>query len=66
MVYEVYFRGEILQKVAVKAYPNKKTHSVFTIKTTTEITKNIKENIKEIYLEDGVVGWYLVKQKKQC
>lgn len=64
LVYEVYFRGEILQKVAVKAYPNKKTHSVFTIKTTTEITKNVKENIKEIYLEDGVVGWYLVKQKE--
>ena len=62
LIYEVYFRGEILQKIAVKAYPNKKTNSVFTIKTTTEITKNVKENIKEIYLEDGVVGWYLVKQ----
>lgn len=62
LIYEVYFRGEILQKIAVKAYPNKKTHSVFTIKTTTELTKNVKENIKEIYLNEGEVAWYLVKK----
>lgn len=62
LIYEVYLRGEILQKIAVKAYPDKKTHSTFTIKTTTEITKNVKENIKEIYLNDGEVAWYLIKK----
>ncbi|MCF7643324.1 hypothetical protein [Acinetobacter johnsonii] len=64
LIYEVYLRGEILQKISVKPYPDKKTHSLFTIKVTSEITKKVKENIKEIYLEDGVVGWYLVKQKE--
>lgn len=64
LIYEVYFRGEILQKIAVKAYPNKKTNSVFTIKTTTEITKNVKENIKEIHLNNGEVAWYLIKKQE--
>lgn len=62
LIYEVYLRGEILQKISVKAYSDKKTHSVFTIKTTTEITKNVKENIKEIYLNDSEVAWYLIKK----
>lgn len=52
------------QKISVKPYPDKNEASVFTIKVTSEITKKVKENIKEIYLEDGVVGWYLVKQKE--
>ena len=62
LFYVVYLRGETLQTIAVKAYPNKKTHSTFTIKMTTEITQNIKENIKEIYLNDGEVAWYLIKK----
>ncbi|MCH7290586.1 hypothetical protein [Acinetobacter genomosp. 15BJ] len=62
LIYEVYLRGESLQKIAVKAYPNKKTHSTFTIKMTTEITQKVKQNIKEIYLDDGEVAWYLVKK----
>ncbi|WP_151980173.1 hypothetical protein [Acinetobacter guerrae] len=61
LIYEIYLGGELLQKVAAKAYPNKNKHNVFTVKTTTEITKNIKENIKEIYLNDGEVAWYLIK-----
>lgn len=64
LIYEVYLRGEILQKIAVQAYPNKKTQSTFTIKMTTEIAKKVKQNIKEIFLNDGEIGWYLVKQKE--
>ncbi|MEB3862509.1 hypothetical protein MSG66_00455 [Acinetobacter sp. IK31] len=64
LIYEIYLRGELLQKVSVKAYSEKKKHSVYTLKTTTEITKKVKENIKEIYLDDGNVGWYLVRQKE--
>ena len=32
LIYEVYLRGEILQKISVKPYKDKKTHSAFTIK----------------------------------
>lgn len=64
LIYEIYLRGELLQKVSVKAYPDRKTHSIYTIKTTTEITKKVKENIKEIYLNDGEVAWYLIKRKE--
>ena len=62
LIYEVYLRGEILQKISVKPYKDKKIHSVFTIKVTAEMTKNVKENIKEIYLNDGEVAWYLIKK----
>ena len=62
LIYEVYLRGEILQKISVKPYKDKKTHSAFTIKVTAEMTKNLKENIKEIYLNDGEVAWYLIKK----
>jgi len=64
LIYEIYLRGELLQKVSVKAYSEKKKHSVYTLKTTTEITKKVKENIKEIYLDDGEVAWYLIKRKE--
>jgi hypothetical protein len=62
LIYEIYLRGELLQKVSVKAYPERKNHSVYTLKTTTDITKKVKENIKEIYLNDGEVAWYLIKK----
>nr|WP_174505656.1 hypothetical protein [Acinetobacter sp. Marseille-Q1620] len=62
LIYAVYLRGELLQKIAAKPYPNKQTNSIYTIKTTTEITKKVKENIKEIYLNDGEVAWYLIKK----
>lgn len=64
LIYEILFRGELLQRVSAKAYPDQKKHSTYILKVTTGITKNVKENVKEIYLEDGVVGWYLVKQKE--
>lgn len=64
LIYEIYLRGELLQKVSVKAYSEKKKHSVYTLKATTEITKKVKENIKEVYLNDGEVAWYLIKRKE--
>lgn len=64
LTYDVLLRGESIQKIAVKAYPNKKINSVFTIKTTTETTKNVKENIKEIHLNNGEVAWYLIKKQE--
>ena len=47
LIYEVYLRGEILQKISVKPYKDKKTQSDYTIKVTAEMTKNVKENITE-------------------
>lgn len=64
LIYEVYIRGEPLQKISAKAYSTKSNWSAFSIKTTSAITKKTTENIKEIYLNDGKVGWYLVKQKE--
>ncbi|WP_288384154.1 hypothetical protein [uncultured Acinetobacter sp.] len=64
LIYEIYIRGELLQKISAKAYPTKDKWSAYTLKTTSEVTKKVNENIKEIYLSDGVVGWYLVKQKE--
>lgn len=62
LVYDVLLRGESIQKIAVKAYANKKTHSVYKIKMTAELTKKVKENIKEIHLNNGEVAWYLIKK----
>ncbi|PJG43067.1 hypothetical protein XA39_09455 [Acinetobacter tandoii] len=64
LIYEVYLRGEVLQKIAVKAYPDQKKVSTFTIKMTTDRTKKVKENIKEIHLSDGEVAWYLIKNEE--
>ncbi|MEE9901334.1 MAG: hypothetical protein PBU42_01205 [Acinetobacter haemolyticus] len=62
LIYEVYIRGELLQKISAKAYPTKGNWSSFSIKLTTETTKKVTENIKEIYLDDSEVAWYLVKK----
>ncbi|WP_407923982.1 hypothetical protein [Acinetobacter rongchengensis] len=62
LIYEILFRGELLQRVSAKAYPDQKKHSTYILKVTTAITKNVKENVKEIYLNDGEVAWYLVKK----
>ena len=51
----------MIQKVSAKAYPKQNQWSLYELKVTTEMTKNIKENIKEIHLNDGEVAWYLVK-----
>ncbi|WP_448760980.1 hypothetical protein [Acinetobacter tandoii] len=65
LFYEVNIRGELLQRISVKTYPSKSNNwSVFTIKNTSATTKMVTENIKEIYLNEGRVGWYLVKQKE--
>lgn len=62
--YEISYRGEMIQRVSAKSFPKPNNWSVFDFKTTAELTKKIKENIKEIYLENGVIGWYLVKQRE--
>lgn len=64
LIYEVYIRGELLQKISAKAYPKKERWSSFSIKLTNEMTKKVTENIKEIYLDDSEVAWYLVKKKE--
>lgn len=61
LIYEIYYREEVIQKVSAKAYPKQNQWSLYELKVTTEMTKNIKENIKEIHLNDGEVAWYLVK-----
>lgn len=62
--YIIKLRGEILQTISVKPHPSRKTQSTFTIKLTSEITKNVKENIKEIHLNNGEVAWYLIKKSE--
>lgn len=62
--YEVIYRGEVIQRISAKSYPKQNNWSVFDFKTTTELTKNINENIKEIHLNDGEVAWYLIKKQE--
>lgn len=64
LTYEIYIRGELLQTISAKPYPHQKKQSIFTLKTTTELTQKVKNNVKEIYLDEGVIGWYLVKQNE--
>ena len=60
--YIVFFRSTLIQRISVVAYPNKTIQNNFTLKTTTEMTKIMNENIFEMYLDDGQVGWYFVKK----
>lgn len=62
LIYEIIYRGEVIQRVSAKAYANKENWSFFDFKTTNELTKKVKENIKEIHLNDGEVAWYLIKK----
>ena len=62
LIYEVLYRGDVIQRISAKAYPNMNNWSFFDFKTTSELTKKVKENIKEIHLNDGEVAWYLIKK----
>lgn len=64
LIYEIYLRGELLQKISAKAYPERTKHSVYKLKFTRAMTEKAETNIKEIYLNDEQVAWYLVKQKE--
>ncbi|MDM1292670.1 hypothetical protein HXZ72_14860, partial [Acinetobacter indicus] len=64
LAYIIYLRGTVLQTISAQAYPNKKTQSVYKLKTTSEITKKTKENIKKIQIDDGEVAWYLIKKSE--
>lgn len=64
LIYEIYYRKEVIQKISAKAYPKQNQWSLYDLKVTNEMTKNIKENIKEIHLNDGEVAWYLVKNNE--
>lgn len=61
IIYEIYYKEKLIQKLTAKAYNNKKNWSLFHYKTSNDFTKKIDENIKEIYLNDGEVAWYLIK-----
>lgn len=62
LIYEVLYRGDVIQRISAKAYSNMNNWSFFDFKTTSELTKKVKENIKEIHLNDGEVAWYLIKK----
>lgn len=61
LFYEIFYREELIQRISAKAYSDNQW-SMFDLKTTVEQTKKLKENIKEIYLNDGEVAWYLIKK----
>lgn len=62
--YDIYYRGEVIQRVSAKAYSKPNNWSLFDFKITAEMTKKVKENIKEIHLNDGEVAWYLIKKQE--
>ncbi len=64
LAYIIYLRGTVLQTISAQAYLNKKTQSVYKLKTTSEITKKTKENIKKIQIDDREVAWYLIKKSE--
>ena len=64
LIYEVYLRGEVIQTISAKAYPNKNNWSLFKIKLTKGLTKKATENIQDVYIKDDEAAWYLVKNKQ--
>ena len=64
LIYEIYLRGEVIQTISVKAYPNKNNWSLFKIKLTKGLTKKATENIQDVYIKDDEAAWYLVKNKQ--
>lgn len=64
LMYKIKYRGEIIKTLTAKAYPEPNKWSFFELKTTTGTTKQAKENIQEIRINDGEVAWYLVKKSE--
>ncbi|MCO8043733.1 hypothetical protein OC498_14050 [Acinetobacter bohemicus] len=65
LIYLIFYRNEVIQKIAVKAYSQPNNWSFFDFKTTVEQTQKEKKNIREIYLNNAEVAWYLIKKKEK-
>lgn len=70
LYYEIYQKNRQtnknikVQTVLAKAYEKQNNWSLYTYKVSSGTTKNEKENIKEIYLNNGEAAWYLIKKKE--
>ncbi|MCH7336860.1 hypothetical protein [Acinetobacter sp. NIPH 2699] len=64
LMYKIIYRGKVVKTITAKAYPEPNKWSLFELKTTTGTTKQAKEHVQEIQINDGEVAWYLVKQNE--
>lgn len=72
LYYEIYQKNRQtnkdikVQTLLAKAYDNTKNWSLYSYKVSLGVTKKEKENIKEIYLNNGEVAWYLIKNRESA
>lgn len=70
LYYEIYQKNrqtnkEIkVQTILAKTYEKQNNWSLYAYKVSSGTTKKEKENIKEIYLNNGEVAWYLIKNRE--
>lgn len=70
LYYEIYQKNRQtnkdikVQTVLAKAYEKPNNWSLYAYKVSSGTTKKEKENIKEIYLNNGEVAWYLIKSRE--